>query len=393
MRLEACRLAYASIGKRSTPPTFTGRAAGGGPSSVCSDRGRAIGPYFFAAAAGAVKYLSANAIDVGQFGAGGWPALCWRKATSPSIRPVSIFSAWNHSGGIRAKDRQGSSSEGILLGALRYDPAPIGLGRQSPSSGRSDPPGLWRRHPRKARTRSAEAPLDASNSFAAGDRVYGDSTTKCTSFRSPSGRTLCHPDWRLDLPLSLRNHGSVGRAAPQMGDRASADSLRWNLDLILDQRGAEMADVHGGASGMLVRDYKGKEADPLVTRIDPGVVSLVAELRGHDRQAAEELAVEGAPRGAQTPRCIAAGGGHARPAADRRGRHRQRPLGMIVRARLNSSREERRLMTDSRGAQRVAPLRLGLCGQIGAIPPPMRNRAASLSVTCRVVIRCREFQG
>jgi hypothetical protein len=50
-----------------------------------------------------------------------------------------------------------------------------------------------------------------------------------------------------------------------------------------------MADLPGGASGMLVRGYKGKEADRLVTRIDPGVVSLVAELRGHERQAAEEL--------------------------------------------------------------------------------------------------------
>jgi len=37
-----------------------------------------------------------------------------------------------------------------------------------------------------------------------------------------------------------------------------------------------------------VRDYKGKEADVLVTRIDPGVVSLVADLRGHEQQAAEE---------------------------------------------------------------------------------------------------------
>ena len=35
--------------------------------------------------------------------------------------------------------------------------------------------------------------------------------------------------------------------------------------------------------------YKGKNADRLVTRIDPGVVSLAAELRGHERQAAEEL--------------------------------------------------------------------------------------------------------
>jgi hypothetical protein len=74
-----------------------------------------------------------------------------------------------------------------------------------------------------------------------------------------------------------------------MGDRASADSLRWNLDLILDQRGADMADVPGGASGLLVRGYKGREADRLVTRIDPGVVSLVAVLQGHERQAAERL--------------------------------------------------------------------------------------------------------
>jgi hypothetical protein len=40
---------------------------------------------------------------------------------------------------------------------------------------------------------------------------------------------------------------------------------------------------------MLVRGYKGKEADQPVTCIDPGVVSLVAKLRAHERQAAEEL--------------------------------------------------------------------------------------------------------
>ena len=50
-----------------------------------------------------------------------------------------------------------------------------------------------------------------------------------------------------------------------------------------------MADLPGGTSGLLVRDCKGKEADRLVTRIDPGLLSLVAELRGHERQGAEEL--------------------------------------------------------------------------------------------------------
>ena len=61
-----------------------------------------------------------------------------------------------------------------------------------------------------------------------------------------------------------------------MGDRASADSLRWNLDLILDHRGVDMIDLPGGASGLLCRNYEGKEADWLVTRVDPGVVLLVA---------------------------------------------------------------------------------------------------------------------
>jgi hypothetical protein len=50
-----------------------------------------------------------------------------------------------------------------------------------------------------------------------------------------------------------------------------------------------MADLPGGASGLVVRGYKGKEADRVVVRIDPSVVPLVAELRGHGRQAAEEL--------------------------------------------------------------------------------------------------------
>ena len=62
-------------------------------------------------------------------------------------------------------------------------------------------------------------------------------------------------------------------------------------DSVIDERAAsrEFADVPGGTTGLLCRDYKGRRADRLVTRIDPGVVSLVAELRGHERQAAEEL--------------------------------------------------------------------------------------------------------
>jgi hypothetical protein len=36
------------------------------------------------------------------------------------------------------------------------------------------------------------------------------------------------------------------------------DRLRAGLDLILDQRGAGMADIPGAASGLLVRGYKAR---------------------------------------------------------------------------------------------------------------------------------------
>jgi hypothetical protein len=57
------------------------------------------------------------------------------------------------------------------------------------------------------------------------------------------------------------------------------ERLRNALYELLDQRGAEMAEIPGGGTGLLVKDYKGKEADRLVTRIDPGVVAMAAELR------------------------------------------------------------------------------------------------------------------
>jgi hypothetical protein len=49
-----------------------------------------------------------------------------------------------------------------------------------------------------------------------------------------------------------------------------------------------MADLPG-TSELRVLDCKGTEATTEINRIAPGVVSLVAELRAHERQAAEEL--------------------------------------------------------------------------------------------------------
>jgi hypothetical protein len=67
------------------------------------------------------------------------------------------------------------------------------------------------------------------------------------------------------------------------------DRLCAGLDLILDQRGADMADLPGGESGMPAARLQAQGSLSADDGIAPGVVSLFAELRGHERQATEEL--------------------------------------------------------------------------------------------------------
>jgi hypothetical protein len=52
---------------------------------------------------------------------------------------------------------------------------------------------------------------------------------------------------------------------------------------------------------------QGQGADRLVTRIDPGVVAVVAELRGHERHAAEELEQWKTHLEERSQRCVAGG--------------------------------------------------------------------------------------
>ena len=69
--------------------------------------------------------------------------------------------------------------------------------------------------------------------------------------------------------------------------RLQALQDRWDrLRRLIDARAVEMADVPGGNTGLLVRDYKGKNAALPVYKVD---TALLAELRAHERQAAEEL--------------------------------------------------------------------------------------------------------
>jgi hypothetical protein len=71
--------------------------------------------------------------------------------------------------------------------------------------------------------------------------------------------------------------------------RVQALQKRWDLlRKIIDERAAspEFADVPGGTTGLLVKDYKGKDSCMPVYRVD---TATLAELRAHEKQAAEEL--------------------------------------------------------------------------------------------------------
>ena len=64
--------------------------------------------------------------------------------------------------------------------------------------------------------------------------------------------------------------------------------LRAGVDELLTARGADLVDAPGGSTGLLIRQFQGK-LERAVYRVDPGLVSLLAELRAHEKQAAEEL--------------------------------------------------------------------------------------------------------
>src|SRR5207247_2573388 len=85
----------------------------------------------------------------------------------------------------------------------------------------------------------------------------------------------------------------------------------------------DLAGIPGGNTGLLVRDYKGRNADQPVYKAD---TTLMAELRAIERQAAEELGqwdTKSEPRTISTSELIERHSEHARRA--RRGpRHQGR---------------------------------------------------------------------
>jgi hypothetical protein len=63
-------------------------------------------------------------------------------------------------------------------------------------------------------------------------------------------------------------------------------TLRAAIAQLMTERAADMAEVPGGGTGLLVRQYQGGAP---IYKVDTGLVSLIAQLLAHEKQAAEEL--------------------------------------------------------------------------------------------------------
>lgn len=110
-----------------------------------------------------------------------------------------------------------------------------------------------------------------------------------------ASRLLAHVNLRARV-RELREILAAGTIALEISSRNARvqalqdrwSTLRAGIALLLAERGAAMARTSGGSSGLLMVDYRGKELMP-VYRVDPGLVSLLSEVRAHEQQAATEL--------------------------------------------------------------------------------------------------------
>ena len=110
----------------------------------------------------------------------------------------------------------------------------------------------------------------------------------------PAESASCSSRIRSQTTAFNNRNGRPETSWEQQATRSNLEPKEWTIKVANGvPKTSVLVTVPKGIDGLhqtvLVRGYKGKEADREVCRIDPGVVSLLAELRGHERQAAEEL--------------------------------------------------------------------------------------------------------
>ncbi len=92
---------------------------------------------------------------------------------------------------------------------------------------------------------------------------------------------------REEIYQEVRRYGVTLRER-----RVSAVNDRWRrLQKVIEERAEEMAGIPGGSTGLLVRTYKSIGSGPSAREVEEYKVDtgLLAELREHEKQAAQEL--------------------------------------------------------------------------------------------------------
>jgi hypothetical protein len=120
---------------------------------------------------------------------------------------------------------------------------------------------------------------------------YSDKGAKQSASRMLTDADLCSRIRELQETLAT---GTIALEISSRNARVQALQDRWSMlraDLasLKAERAAAMADVPGGKTGLIVRQYQcGALALP-VYKVDTGLLSLLSELRAIEKQAAEEL--------------------------------------------------------------------------------------------------------
>ena len=117
---------------------------------------------------------------------------------------------------------------------------------------------------------------------------YSAKGARQSSARLLLNAVVCSRVSELQATLSAR---TIVLEISSRNARIQALQDRWStlhaaIAQLMSERAADMAEVPGGGTGLLVRQYQGGTP---IYKVDTGLVRLIGQLLAHEKQAAEEL--------------------------------------------------------------------------------------------------------
>lgn len=137
---------------------------------------------------------------------------------------------------------------------------------------------------------------EAAQLLAEGELVDEEVAEKTGISRRQIIRLKQSPEFAARVEEITKDLGDIAlrRAIARRSRRVAALNSRWlAMQRVIEERGADpsMADVPGGTTGLIVRQYKGVGGGDNFSMVEEYEVDtgLLRELREHEKQAAQEL--------------------------------------------------------------------------------------------------------